>query len=242
MTTVKDLGPVIMTRLSSTVASRFSRILAFYEGNGNDVDVVKGLKCILDDPDAWKRTDDLLKRWTTVNSIGDVYASILKVLEIPEIVAAIGDAGTVMQLREAHIAYKDVLVKMAEERSVCNVKQINISPVVVTCEQHVTDDHESVEPDIENNNIIDRIDKIGGVESKSSAPSSQTGLDEADVAATLERFAGFVDRVGMYVKVLKNIRAALPSGHVDGPTLGMQAVIEMMEYDLKALAAMVSDD
>jgi hypothetical protein len=254
-TTVKDLGPAIVAALPAAVASRFSRVLAFYVGNGNDADIVDMLCMIAEDDEGWRaRESDLLGRWTTANSIGDVYVSVIKALSVPEVeraVVAVKGAEMLARIKEMHGAYHKHVLALAESRASTTVKQIVVGGGAgggsggsgKKARNNTGRDGESnVGSDSDQQQDESSVDLEAYDQPRNSSGCNNVGEDEvAELVRDLEKYMAFHERMRMYVRTLKNIAGSeqqpfgtgiIMSGDHTGVRLALKSVVEMMEYDM----------
>lgn len=250
MTTVKELGQIIVGApgITSTVANRFNRLLGFYEGSGNDVDIVDVLVRIVESPDEFKKTEELLSRWTTPNSVGDMYSSIIKVLEVggvkDAIVARGGGADTGMgfydRVKEAHKAYLKEVVAAAEAKAAGNVKTLVLQepPATATVApvQGATAAAKGRKVKSQSQGSVKAVSVVHEIAGSDGGEDDEEDDYTVDLegfayeppsrqqqqsAILVEQMTEMHERMSMYAKVLKKI---------DNPVVA--AVVEMLEFDL----------
>lgn len=88
---VEKLGKYMKDLKSPEDINRFQRILRFYGLEAIDADMGRFLKMILDEPNEFKCSSRILKKWTKKKSVYDVFMSITRVCKLPEVKEYLGD-------------------------------------------------------------------------------------------------------------------------------------------------------
>lgn len=112
--TLKQLGEYMKeVKFNETYAARFNRIIVFYTYDATQANILEFLTLVLDKPDAFKRTQDILKKWKTPSSVSQVFNSIINVCDIPKVKDQLGERYT--DVVNAHNAYIKELETAAQE-------------------------------------------------------------------------------------------------------------------------------
>lgn len=108
--TVKQLGEYMKeVEFNGTYKDRFERILKFFGFEATQANVLSFLTLILDKPDTYKKTEDIIKKWKKYKSVQEVFNSIIRVCNIPKIKEGLGDRYD--DVIAAHTAYIAALME-----------------------------------------------------------------------------------------------------------------------------------
>lgn len=108
---------------SKTYKARFERLLRHYGYEATQSNVIEFLTLIVNKPDSFKKTDDIIKVWKKPRSIQDVFSCMIHVCNIPKIKERLGD-----RYDEVVTAYESYIKELAEATKV-NVDN-NVTVVV----------------------------------------------------------------------------------------------------------------
>lgn len=141
--TVKQLGEYMNeVEFNKTYRDRFSRILKFFGYEATQANVVEFLTMILDNPESYKKTDDIIRKWKKPKSASDMFTSIISVCNIPKIKSALGERFDMVVA--AHDTYiKDIVAatKTCGEGGNGNTKS--------QVHEQYSDDHEHEQGEVE---------------------------------------------------------------------------------------------
>ena len=122
--TVGELGDILQSNnFNPTYSARIERLIRFYKCNAQSDDFMAFLKMVIDEPNKFKKFDEISKRWKVRKSFHDVFYSIRQVCMLPEIRELLGDRYD--EVLNAHSQFLDEMNQRFASRNMPNAPSQN---------------------------------------------------------------------------------------------------------------------